>query len=195
MHKKITATEFLRDVSRHTLTVGHHDGLYRHLRFRNPADSNLWFDLVTWPGVLTINGDMGTWAFARVEDMFTFFRRDKLEINESYWSEKLLQGNYFGSKGARVFNSDVFASRLLEQLTNHYGFEGDELAELQRAIKEEILIHDGEELLRQATYNFRHGDFYFDPCEIPDGKDYSYQFLWSLYAIVWGIQQWDKNNK
>lgn len=69
----------------HAMTVLRDDGLYRHLRFRKPDRSEYWFDLLTWPGNLTITGDMGTYTFARVEDMFTFFTG---YINTHYWAEK-----------------------------------------------------------------------------------------------------------
>jgi len=71
-----TAERFKRDTKDHEMTVLHEDGLYRHLRFRKPAGgySEYWFDLVTWPGVLVIRGDMETFAFSRTEDMLAFFR-------------------------------------------------------------------------------------------------------------------------
>ncbi|GAA5229227.1 hypothetical protein [Arthrobacter cryoconiti] len=76
---------FNKDTEGHVMTTLHEDGLYRHLRFRSPEIGWGWFDLITWPGHLTINGDMGTYTFARVEDMFTFFTG---YINTHYWSEK-----------------------------------------------------------------------------------------------------------
>lgn len=68
-----------------TMTILHEDGLYRHLRFRKPHTMHHWFDLITWPGNLTITGDMGTYTFARVQDMFDFFTG---HINTDYWAEK-----------------------------------------------------------------------------------------------------------
>ena len=66
-----TEEQFLRDVAQHEMTVLHSDGLYRHVHFQQRSHSwNQWFDLVTWPGNLTIRGDMGTWTFSRVEDKY-----------------------------------------------------------------------------------------------------------------------------
>ena len=31
-----------------------------------------------------------------------------------------------------------------------------------------------------------------EPYDAPAGKKFSYQYLWCLYAIVWGIRQYDK---
>ena len=84
--------EILRDFAAHRMIVEQDDGVRRHLRFRNPASSTYWFDLVTWNGVLVINGDCGTYAFARLTDMFEFFRggNGRSEINPCYWAGKLL---------------------------------------------------------------------------------------------------------
>src|ERR1035438_10338294 len=74
MDNKKQPESFLADVAEHAMAVMQDNGVYRHLRFRKPGSSNMWFDLITWPGSLVISGDMGTWAFSRVEDMFAFFR-------------------------------------------------------------------------------------------------------------------------
>lgn len=212
-----TAEGFLKDVKDHKMTVLHHDGPYRHIRFRQPGNSNMWFDLTTWPNMLTISGDMGCWTFSRVEDMFTFFRStpedfmfSKLKINPSYWAEKLQHGNFSGRDGGKVWDQDIFKAHLLDQIENHYGFEGEKLTELKAAVEEEIFqLHDGDgpHMMRHAAYEFsyefeedrwrtgydhqRTWKFHFEGMDLPDGMIYSYHFLWCLYAIVWGIQQWD----
>jgi hypothetical protein len=88
-----SAERFAADVRGHKLTVLHEDGLYRHLRFQKPGTHFYWFDLITWPGCLAINGDMEGYTFSRVEDMFTFFRAssgwNSKTINPQYWAEKL----------------------------------------------------------------------------------------------------------
>ncbi len=190
--RELGAPEFLADVANHKLTVGLDNGLYRHLIFKQPVNSwNLWFGIVTWPGYLTICGDMGTWTFRRVEDMFTFFRDDKLRVNKSYWAEKLENGTHSGRDGARDFSEDLFKERLLEQLTEYYCLEGERLKEVTEALQEEVLTQDGKYDLLIAARDFTHKGFHFDTCELPDGKEYTYHFVWCLYAIVWAIQQYD----
>lgn len=61
------------DLETHEMHVLHDDGLYRHIRFKRPGTLMYHFDLITWPGVLAVNGDMGSYMFSRVTDMFTFF--------------------------------------------------------------------------------------------------------------------------
>lgn len=210
---------FLRDVARHKMEVLHNDGLYRHLRFSQPDNSNLWFEIVTWPDILTIHGDMGTWTFSRIDDMFRFFRnRRALDINADYWGEKLCLGVHGGSSAAKRFDGDDFLKQLIEQLDG-YGLEADDLEAVTEAIREEIVVDEGRDCALRTAAEFRHvsgepehsdlcrrtkrygegcicgakrREFEFDSCELPDGEVYSYHFLWCLYAIVWGIQQWDK---
>ena len=191
-----TAEMFLKDVAKHEMAVKHQDGIYRNIRFREPGNSNMWFDLVTWPDFLTIAGDMGTWTFSRMPDMFEFFRSSTLEINADYWSEKLQHGTHGGSYGAKVYDRESYSERLLTQLSEYYGFEDDPLKELTEAVKNEVLSGDCEYDLLIAARDFEHvfpdgATFQFDSCELPDGMVYAYQFIWCLYAIVWGIQRWD----
>lgn len=194
------SARFLSDIANHTFTVKLDDGPYRHLRFAQPENSNMWFEIVTWPWVLTIHGDMGTWTFSRVQDMFTFFRDDTLRVNKGYWSEKLQHGACGGRDGARVWNDDVFREQLLDRVKNS-GLEEDDLRAVTEALDEDVLCHDNKYELLLAARDFscripsresqKHGKFQFDACELPDGKEYAYHFTWCLYAIVWGIQQYD----
>jgi hypothetical protein len=200
MGRQLEAEEFLRDVAAHSMAVLLDTGMYRHLRFQQPRNSNMWFDLVTWPGVLTIHGDMGTWTFSRVQDMFTFFRDAKLRINKDYWAEKLQHGTHGGRDGAKVWDEDLFKEQLLAQLENH-DMQPEDRECVVQALRDEVLSRDGKYDLVLAARDFscripsreseRHGQFTFDSCELPDGKEYAYHFVWCLYAIVWGIQQYD----
>ena len=87
------AERFARETEHHEMTILHDHGLYRHVRFRNPKDSAYWYDLITVPGSLIFRGDGESFVFARLKDMFGFFRSnpDRLthRINPGYWSEKL----------------------------------------------------------------------------------------------------------
>lgn len=58
-NEKRVAARFPENVRRHRMEVLRDDGLYRHLRFRAVRDGWVhWFDILTSPGLLTINGDM-----------------------------------------------------------------------------------------------------------------------------------------
>lgn len=197
MSRQPTAESFLKDVHNHEMRILHHEGIYRHVRYRKPGDSNMWFELVTWPEHLTIAGDMGTWTFSRVEDMFTFFRDEQLRINESYWAEKLQGGNCSGSRtGAIEFHADTFRKSLFADLKNYNltpkqrNFVSKELHEALESCDE------NEHAMYTVACGFDceipgYGRFSFDGADLPDGEIYTYRFVWCLYAIVWAIQKWD----
>jgi len=90
----ITEERFLRDVEKHEMKILLDDGIYRNVVFKNPDDSCFWFGLQTWPNNLCFYGDMGTFVFARLADMFAFFRdingEGPLRPNVQYWSEKIM---------------------------------------------------------------------------------------------------------
>ena len=87
-------SRFLIDTAHHRLSVIRDDGVYRHLRMQQPETSCYYYDIITWPGYLTVTGDMGTWTFSRSYDMFRFFGGAfEQGINTYYWSEKLEAGS------------------------------------------------------------------------------------------------------
>jgi hypothetical protein len=114
-HHAAAAERFQRETAGHTMAVLHDDGLYRHLRFSDPESPFCWFDLVTWPGTLTIKGGMGTFVFSREKDMFGFFRGRAGAVNPGYWAEKLPGGR----DSAREYSEDVLRAALDEALAEH----------------------------------------------------------------------------
>ena len=186
--------QFLADVASHSMSVKLDDGLYRNVVFRAADKSwNHWFEIVTWPGCLVIHGDMGTWTFSRVDDMFRFFRDSEgLKINPHYWCEKLRAGT--GSEGmdlAKNFDADEFRKRCFERISDCFSDEPDKVVEITDALKDDLYYEEFEWDLKRAVYNFKHKDYQFDGCDMPDGKVWSYHYLWCCYAIVWAIQQYD----
>lgn len=181
--------EFLRTVENHKLAVLADDGLYRHLRFSS-GSFNRWFELVTWPGKLAISGDMGTYVFTRIEDMFAFFRGTRatgaLEINPGYWAQKRVAHD---RDGVQSFDGDYFKARIHEWLQD---------CSISKACWEEIQTEvlsradDGEHFAMQSAIEFKSEDgFVFQDFREADCKVHTYHYLWCLYAIVWGIRQYD----
>jgi hypothetical protein len=187
--KIMSAEQFLIDVSKHEMKVHLKDGLYRHLIYRNPQTGNMWFEIVTWPGSLAIHGDMGTWTFSRVDDMFTFFRSKELKINASYWHEKIQSESRFGGPAER-FNADTFKANVLDSLDG-YELEDPRKAEVIAALEEEVFGDEDESNARRCLANFEHDGFSFSDSWEIDGNGYTYHFLWCLHAIVWAIQRYD----
>jgi len=194
-----TKEKFLSDVSSHQLTIIKDDGLHRHLQLFKPDSSSMHFQIITWPGYLCICGDMHTFVFRRVKDMFKFFRNsdDDWGINAGYWQEKL-QAPQWSDKSVKAFDikeateaakkafdqwkADLepgeYDEDVLEQLTDNVGSileATDEFEFVQR-----IRDFDNE------NTSFDYDDFWESSIE-----SYSYHYLWCCHAIVWGIQQYD----
>lgn len=178
--------KFLDDVSSHEMRVLHKDGLYRHLRFRRADSRFYWFDIVTWPGHLTVTGDMGTYVFTRTEDMFTFFRGDR--VNPQYWAEKEKSGT-----SLKMYSSNIFKKTITEHAEENY--LGEDFKGLHVALQD-MLDHcyweEEEESARRALDSFQFEDFRFDDAWEFDFTEYKYHYLWCLHAIVWAIQKWDE---
>jgi hypothetical protein len=222
---RITEQEFLNEVREHQLIVICDDGVNRHLRFKRPGTSCMHFDLITWPGYLCYTGDMGTYVFRRLEDMFEFFRTDAdsawlkskgmtLGINLGYWTEKLVavDGNRGGGK-VKEFDVDKF-----KRVINEYRVQWMRNAkadatldkegrrELWEAVDDEVLCHteDGGERAQIAAYDFCH-----DPHANPkkpygwsfqdlfehDFTEFTHSIVWCSYALAWGIKAYDKNKE
>ena len=174
----ITTESFLSDVSKHQMEIRIENGLYRHLRFSRPDTNNMSFSIVTWPGYLAYTGDMGDFVFARLPDMFDFFRGDK--INPGYWAEKVQAAC---RDGVEEYSEDA-ARRCI---TDHI-----EEQELTDDLKEQIAnfpYDDGEHALRQAIDDCNHCLFW-DAWEF-DFKEYTGRFTWCCHALVWAIRQYD----
>lgn len=203
MKKQCDEKVFLKDVNGHVMAVHLDQGQYRHLSFRKSEPNSwhfMWFEIVTWPGTLEIRGDMGTWSFSRIEDMFEFFRsrqdaeRDRIYINPSYWGEKI-NAESRNEGPHRKFDVDVFKENIISCLDN-YTLTAKKKKAVKKALDEEVFTGDKHEIeLRDDLNNFTHDGFSFSDVWEISGEDYTYHYLWCCYAIAWGIQQYDKREK
>lgn len=188
--------QFNENLGDHEMRILHEDGLYRHLRFKNPDNGFYWFDLITWPGNLTITGDIGTYTFAREQDMFTFMVG---HINTGYWAEKLRHGSSGGRASVKNYNEDLFKKWLVEDF---WGYSRDMETKTTKAwwgyLKNEVL--DGwvdtttSESAMHAVQNISDSnsplrDHYQDVWESASIWDkYDWHFELCLAAIVTGIR-------
>lgn len=199
---------FLRDVKKHQIRILRDDGLYRHIRFKRTDTNAYYFDLITWPGALCYTGDMGTFVFSRLADMFEFFRTDRdhigeLRINPGYWSEKLLAvdgGRRSGS--ATEFDPQKFERVIKECLAGwlrHGGLNREERSELRALVQDDILdmIDEDERGNYDRAYSFCEDiggrEFRFEDLWDYSFTKYTNTFLWCCYALSWGIQKYDEH--
>ena len=124
--------KFIKDTEAHELTVLHDDGPYKHLLFKAPGESFYWYELIFWPGMMTMSGDMGTWSFRPYgnTDVMAWFRSnpdrdlrsdDGYRINPDYWTQKLEAGHLRGDKVAKEYDSELLAQHLIERVTERAG--------------------------------------------------------------------------
>lgn len=208
----IDESQFLRDVSKHKMEIIRDDGIYRHVRFKKPESGDMYFDLITWPGYLCYTGDMGSYVFSRVTDMFQFFRNDrgynpgqgrKLYINTGYWAEKVEAQDK--GDGVTEFSEERFERAVIGDLvgwlkSHRYKTTKDERRELWEAVKDEVLDADsdsGGHRKQIAAYEFHYQvndrlAFCLQDFWDHQFTEYSFRFVWCCYALAWGIQQYDE---
>lgn len=203
MTKEYACTEarFLKNVENHSMEIIRDDGVHRHISFTNNGSNVYRFDLITWPGRLCVDDDCGTYVFARIPDMFEFFRTDSndlnynkhgLSINPSYWGEKLQ--SIGRNAGYEEFSEDKFRESIKQIFDDHVKDEelsDDDADNLWLGIENEILseLENGPEFAFRAVYNFQPIDFGDD---FPGCDEYTYHYIWCLYAIAWGIKKYDE---
>lgn len=187
-----SAARFAADTRGHTMTVLLDDGLYRHVRFSSNSRGygEYWFDLITWPGCLTIRGDYGdAYTFSREPDMFPFFRSRRGGINAHYWAQKLDRG----TDSVKTYSEDLFRQLVVEHFVESVQYS-DAPRGLGKEIRAEILNQDltDEREARDLLESFEYEGFEFHDVWEWSFGDWDRSFLWACHAIVWGIGRYDK---
>lgn len=198
---------FLNDVREHQIAVIRDDGVHRHLRFQNPGTMCMHFDLITWPGYLCYTGDMGTYVFRRLNDMFQFFRTDAdsawlkskgltLGINLSYWGEKLEAIDR--GDGYKKWSEDLFRDRLRESFDQwaERALRPSEIESAWQTVEQDV-IHEMEYGGKETAYRLAmeceiNGKRPFQDFWEVDAEEYSHRFVWCCYALAWGVAKYDQ---
>jgi len=194
---------FNANMANHEMTILHEDGLYRHLRFRNPTNSFYWYDLITWPGSLTITGDMGTYTFRRVEDMFQFFRG---YINTGYWAEKLQNGHSGGRSQVENYDEDLFKQWVVQDFwETSRDMDATKSRIWWHTIKDEVLdgwvnttnAHAALSALAEVDQaHVAPRNHYADAWEAAEGwTRYDWHFEYCLAAVLTGIRTYEAHKQ
>lgn len=187
---------FQKDVEKHVLTVLQDNGVYRHLRISAPGTSHMHYDITTWPGHLAYTGDMGTYVFARLDDMFEFFWNESKKINCSYWHEKCIAE---GRSPAKEFSLQKFRAEVTRWMEECLADVEDlEEKQLIRAdVQDQLLGRDFQFEIdaRDAVSSFDFNGFTFNDFWEVNLEEFSYRFIWCLYAIVHGIDLYHQHNQ
>lgn len=204
---------FLDDIKDHKLSIIKDNGIYRHIRM-SIKDSGIYrYDIITFPYHLVVTGDMGTWIFSRIEDMFEFFimgdtdfNKDNI-INPYYWEEKLEAVSKFGSCEGSVkeFKVDLFRKEVteyFEEYCNKNGIEKD--SEEYEDLRDDIdfdIIHYAEDVhpreLFSRVHNFSSNNFEFniEDFDFEGCYTYTFHYIWICYAIVYAIDMYNKSKE
>lgn len=197
---------FLRDVRDHEMTIELDQGVHRSVLFKRPRSRAYCFRLVTWPGHLAISGDCEDYTFARLPDMFEFFRdagpaygRDD-RIDEGYWAGKLtaIGGGRSGDHSVMQLSEERFKRAVMDGF-EEWEFDSPE----QRAQSLAYLNDDWDGLLECHPQELREAVRAACEYECPvtgqrftdfrdsDVSEYSYHLVWAMRAIQWGIKRYD----
>jgi hypothetical protein len=186
---------FLKDIATHQMEILNDTGVHRCLKFsRIDGSCDMHFYLATWPGHLAISGDMGTFVFNRLEDMFNFFRCKKegeLSIDSSYYAEKC-EAEDTRTGGIRQFCSDQLKDAVQDRFDDHFEDPGsDEAKKCWEALEDEVLCAENSYDAHERSRNFEHEGFTLSDFWEAHIERKTFHFIWCLYAIAWGIRQYD----
>lgn len=185
--EKRVAAQFAGNTAEHELTILHDDGVYRHIRMAKPDTGIYRYDLITWPGHLAISGDLDSYVFARIDDMFAFFRGQA--VNPQYWGEKVKDD----PKRTESYSEDMFKQLVSERLAE---LDDADFDDAQRAARDELLerVKGGdayhEQDARDILADAEKAGVLSDTWEW-SLSDWDWHFLYCLNAIVAGIAAYD----
>lgn len=194
---------FVKDTADHALTVLRDDGLYRHLRCRQPGTGVYGFDIITWPGYLAYVGDMGDYLFRRTDDMLGFFGSDG--INPSYWSEKCVAVDH--CDGIREFSVDVYCDLVREwrdeivvDMVDDCDSADAEVAAFKAAVDDELLddwvtADLTEEKAHSLLDEFKHEDIAISDSWEWNLRRFTWRYIWACYAITWAVGKYEAVSK
>lgn len=193
-----TKERFIRDIKNHKMEVLLDNGLYRHLKFSD-GTVNMAFNIITVPGRLWYCGDMGSYTFCRLVDMFELFRSSKPggpHINPSYLAQKVesidrdgIDDYSPGETKSLVLEhcrDNEWPQEAIDALINEIGFSEDPSDVIVQLGNFEYEFEGDEERDMEA---FTLGD----ECYEFICREYTFRFLWCCCAVVWGIDQYDKH--
>jgi len=202
---KKSRARFKVETKNHKMKVLRNDGIYRHLRFMNPASSSYWFEIHTGPHFLLFRGDGDSYVFSNSDrDMFRSFRDSNPD--PGYWTQKLSS-----SEQAEKWDHDVFQEDLAQYITDMV--EQDIVPkEHEQRLRDEVELdlmyedlHSADlaiKALMEFEFYFEEShqyqqdktpDFTFDECWewIARCTQYDWWYLWALHGICWAVKQFD----
>lgn len=201
---------FLDNVAGHVLTVTHDVELYRRIVLGVPGSSFYRYEVVTWPGHVAIAGDMGSYVFERIDDMFEFFRgRTAGEyLDLSYLAGKCEAADKHAGLSEWVGEArslDALAEILRESMDPDDGFaptQADRIvAEWRKRVADDYGEMSSVDDVRELADCYRPDpDWPRDPfADLWDrGRmfyEWSHHFAWCIFAIAFAVDKYDEHKQ
>lgn len=170
---EVTKT-YRADTKEHTMRIELDEGVHRSIYFgRQHA---YWFRIITWPRGLCIHGDMGSYVFSRIEDMFDFKWNDP-----EYLNGKLQHGAQFADDVTTRYSIDVVKAWVKSEL-GEGSYPDEDLSDFLS----EVCWNEYDEW---QTCNLWAKTF-SNPHEMPSFRDWDYRYLWCIAAIDDSIKKY-----
>lgn len=195
---QLTQEQFLKDVANHQITINLDQGVYRDITISRPNNITMHYNITTRPDHLMITGDMGSFTFKRLDDMFQFFRGD--DIQPGYWAEKLHAVHQ--RNGYKAYDEDKAKQALQGWFADFVSdLESDDEDYLHKIDAARTAMDDIDysdefsfvESIRGWHEDSAGGMDLTDFFEV--GVDsYTLNYLWCCYAIVHAIKLYDEVN-
>lgn len=190
--------KFLETVKDHKLTIEIDDGFNRSILCKPDNSYIRYFRVVTYKGGLLITGDMGSWCFERLPDMFEFFG-GKSEINYHYWAEKLVC--YDAKNEPYEFDDELFNKEVMERFKEYFKDECEGDPEFLLGFKECLDVSEYTDLSfyrinKVSEFLDNHGLCSgFMESVYNSGRKQNSRLEWCMNAIVWCIQEYNNIKK
>ena len=183
-NKNFEGAKSYLDKRDYKMTIELDQGVHRCLHFAHEGRMDGHFRITTWPGHLSISGDMGTYVFSRTEDMIYFFSGDG--INPCYWGEKLQSESRFG-EGYKTFDLDGFIVRMNEEKAEAIQYQPEKSEEIADAFSSLRFVedeHSAVQFIRELNCPS------FDACDFGWPEEYTFHYLFACLAINWACNHY-----
>lgn len=193
---------FKRDTRDHRMTILQDAGVFRHIRVRNPRSIAYSFNVTTVPGRLVFTGDMGSFVFARLPDMFEFHRinwdHKTPTIDYHYWAQKVEAADKH--VGLEDFDADHFKATALREFWNHAWPDartrrGAWEREIRDCIERDYRdSHDAITAMMEVSYplGYQHEHPFSEFYEYGPFTKPGFHFRWVCWAIAATIHDYDR---
>lgn len=194
---------YLNCTKNHRMTVLNDDGLYRNIRVENPDSFSYHYTITTVPGYLMVTGDMGSYTFSRLRDMFEFhsikWDREVPTIDYNYWAEKCQA--VAKHRDIYVYKQEElekYAKETLKEMLDDYNFSDKYKEEIMTDFQEEVLEWlNGDEysdMQLVMEFSFLDETYRIRPFEdiFTDGnfKEICVSFKWVCWAIAHTVRDY-----